>query len=183
MSFKNIIIIIMIFIILFIISVIVGYILSNKIFIESTTQETKFDYEDNIDMSYIEKDNISYKGDYISLDDNKLELVLNFSFTEDVSSFEGVSIPELTIEDENGTQIFIDTEDDRYHSSIADMKENTGIYVNKNVIKQLYSFQLKKKIDPKKIILTFKRVVAYNVNKGKPITKEIIGDWKLELNL
>lgn len=182
MGFKNKIILILIFIIIFAVSMTGGYLLSNKILFEST-QQPKFSYQDNIDMSYIEKDNISYKGDYISLDDNKLELVLNFSFTEDVSSFEGVSIPELTIEDENGTQIFIDTEDDRYHSSIADMKENTGIYVNKNVIKQLYSFQLKKKIDPKKIILTFKRVVAYNVNKGKPITKEIIGDWKLELNL
>lgn len=182
MKFKNKIILILIFIIIFAVSMTGGYLLSNKILFEST-QQPKFSYQDNIDMSYIEKDNISYKGDYISLDDNKLELVLNFSFTEDVSSFEGVSIPELTIEDENGTQIFIDTEDDRYHSSIADMKENTGIYVNKNVIKQLYSFQLKKKIDPKKIILTFKRVVVYNVNKGNPITKEITGDWKLELNL
>ena len=179
---KSKIILILIFIIIFAVSMTIGYLLSNKILYEST-QQPKFNYQDNIDMSYIEKDNISYKGDYISLNDNKLEFVLNFSFPEDVSSFEGISIPEFTIEDEKGTQIFIDTEDDRYHDSIADMQESSGIYVNKNVIKQSYIFKLKKKIEPKKIILTFKRVVVYNVNKGNPITKEITGDWKLELDI
>lgn len=182
MKFKNIIKLTLIFIIIFTISMTSGYLLSKKVLYESN-QKPKFNYQDNIDMPYIEKDNLSYKGDYISLGDDKLKFVLNFSFPEDVSSFEGVSIPELTIEDEKGKQVFIDTEDDRYHNSIADMQENSGIYINKNVIKELYIFKLKKKIDSKKIILTFKRVIVYNVNQGNPITKEFSGDWKLELNV
>lgn len=177
MKLKNIIVSILIFIIIFAISMTIGYLLSNKIFYESA-QQPKFNYQDNVDMSYIEKDNISYKGDYISLDDDKLEFVLNFSFTEDVSSFEGVSLSEFTIEDENGSQIYKGEE-----SSLTYSIENSNIEVNKNIIKQLYRFELKEKVNSKKIILNFKKVTLYNVNKGNPITKEITGNWKLELNI
>lgn len=177
MKLKKIIASILFFIIIFAISMTSGYLLSNRILFEST-QQPKFNYQDNIDMSYIEKDNISYKGDYISLDDKKLEFVLNFSFTEDVSSFEGVSLSEFTIEDENGNYIYKGEE-----SSLSYSIENSNIEVNKNTIKQLYRFKLKEKFNSKKITLNFKKVTLYNVNKGNPITKEITGDWKLELNI
>lgn len=177
MGFKNKIILILIFIIIFAVSMTGGYLLSNKILFEST-QQPKFNYQDNIDMSYIEKDNISYKGDYISLDDDKLEFVLNFSFNEDVSSFEGVSLSEFTIEDENGSKIYKGEE-----NSLTYSIENSNIEVNKNIIKQLYRFKLKEKVNSKKIILNFKKATLYNVNKGNPITKEITGNWKLELNI
>lgn len=177
MKFKNIIKLILIFIIIFAISMIGGYLLSNKILLEPT-QQPKFDYQDNIDMPYIEKDNISYKGDYISFNDNKLEFVLNFSFSEDVSSFEGVSLSDFIVEDEKGKKIYKGEE-----SSLSYSIENTNIEVNKNTIKQLYRFKLKEKVNSKKIILNFKKVTLYNVNKGNPVTKEITGNWKLELNL
>lgn len=177
MKFKNKIILIFFFIIMFAVSMIGGYLLANKTFFESA-QQPKFNYQDNINMSYIEKDNISYKGDYISLDDNKLEIVLNFSFSEDVSSFEGVSLSEFIIKDEKGSLIYKGEE-----RSLSYSIENSNIEVNKNIIKQLYRFKLKEKVNSKKIILNFKKVTLYNVNKGNPITKEITGDWKMELNI
>ncbi len=181
MKSKNKIILILIFIIIFAVSMTGGYLLSNKIFFEST-QQPKFSYQDNIDMSYIEKDNISYKGDYISLNDDRLEFVLNFSFSEDVANFEGISLSEFFIENENGDLIYedIDVSD---KSSISNSIESSNIEVNKNIVKQLYRFKLKEKINSKKITLFFKKVILYNVNKGNPITKELSGDWRIELPL
>lgn len=180
MKFKSKIILILFFIVIFIMSMAGGYLLSNKVLLKPT-KKAKYNYQDNIDMSYIEKDNISYKADYISLNDNKLEFVLNFSFSEDVSSFEGVSLSEFTIESENGDLIYED-KDINDRSSIAYSIENSNIEVNKNIIKQLYAFKLKEKISSKKVILNFKKVILYNVNNGNPITKEFEGNWKLELN-
>lgn len=183
MKLKNIIILILIFVIIFAISMAGGYLLSNKLLVESeATQQPKFSYQENIDMSYIEKDNISYKGEYVSLNDDKLEFVLNFSFSEDVSNFEGVSLSEYIIEDEKGNLIYDDS-DIRDKNSTSYSIENSNIEVDKNIVKQLYRFNLKEKIDSKKIILTFKKVILYNVNKGNPITKELSGDWRLELKL
>lgn len=164
-------------IIIFIISIISGYVLSNKIFSKST-QKPKFNYNTNINMSYIQKDSISYKIDYISLEDDKLEFVFNFYFSEDVSNFEGVSLSEFTIEDENGIQIYKGEE-----SSLSYSIESSNIEVNKNTIKQLYRFKLKEKINSKTILMNFKKIILYNVNKGNPITKEISGNWDLKVNL
>lgn len=174
---KNKIILILIFIIIFAVSMTGGYLLSNKILFEST-QQPKFSYQDNIDMSYIEKDNVFYKADYISLNDKQLEFVLNFSFLEDVSSFEGVSLSDFIVEDEKGKKIYKGEE-----NSLSYSIENSNIEVNKNTIKQLYRFKLKEKVNSKKIILNFKKVTLYNVNKGNPIEKEITGNWKLELSI
>ena len=174
---KNKIILILILIIIFIASIITGYLLSNKILFEPA-KKTKFCYQDNIDMSYIQKDNISYKADYISFNDNQLEFVLNFYFPEDVSSFEGVSLSEFTVEDENGNKIYRSGED-----SISYSIENSNIEANKNIIKQLYRFKLREAINAKKIILKFKKIILYNVNDGNPITKELSGDWDLKLTI
>lgn len=169
-------------IIIFIISIISGYVLSNKIFSKST-QKPKFNYNTNINMSYIQKDSISYKIDYISLEDDKLEFVFNFSFSEDVSNFEGVSLSEFTVEDENGNQIYTTNEDISQKSSIAYSIESTNVEVKKNIIKQFYAFKLKEKINSKTILMNFKKIILYNVNNGSPITKEISGNWNLKLNI
>lgn len=181
MKFKNKIILILMFIIIFAISMGGGYLIIDKI-LTQPIQKPKFNYQDNIDMSYIEKDNISYKGDYISLNDDRLEFILNFSFSEDVTNFEGISLSEFFIENENGDLIYED-KDVSDKSSISNSIESSNIEVNKNIVKQLYRFKLKEKINSKKITLVFKKVILYNVNKGNPITKEFAGDWKLELNL
>lgn len=189
MKIKRVIILIIIFIIVFIVSMGMGYLLIKQILNKEAVEEANrkiknnFNYEDNIDMEYIQDGEISCKVDYISLTDDKLEIVLNFLSNENISNFEGVSIPELTVLDENENQIFIETEDDRYHASIADGYETLGMNYTENIIKEKNIFRLKKKIEPKKIIIKFKKVILYNVNQGNPITKEFDGDWNFEIDV
>ena len=140
-------------------------------------------YIQNIDMDYIQQDGIEFKIDYLLMDDTNFDLVFNFKFDGDVSNYEGVSIPELIITDEQNNQIFFDTESEEHYKSYAKSMGYNTIEKTGNTIRQLLFLKSNKFPKSKKIYVSFKTVILYNVSQGNPFTKELNGDWKLEFDV
>ena len=138
-------------------------------------------YIQKIDMEYIEQQDIQCKIDYLLLDDIDFDLVFNFKFKDDISNYEGFSIPNLLITDENNNQLFLDTEEKEHEKSFATSMGWKVIEKDEYNIRQLLFLKSSEFPKCKKIYLKFNKVILYNVNKGKPFTKSIEGNWNIEI--
>ena len=140
-------------------------------------------YLQKIDMDSIIQNRTKCKIEYLLLDDTDLDLIFNINFEDDISEYQGFNIPDLLITDENNTQIFLDTEEKEHEKSAATSMGWKVLEKDAHNIRQLLflkSFNFPKS---KTLYLKFDKVVLYNVNNGKPFTKIIDGDWKIEIKV
>lgn len=140
-------------------------------------------YIQNVEMNYIESDNVKFKIDYITMDDTNLALNFNFLLDYDASNFKGIAINNIKIYDDSNK--LIHTEEERF--------PNDGITLGAGFIKPVYvngnnvieSFLVRSDHFPKtkNLRITFDSIVLYNENNGKPITKVLNGNFDFVVEL
>lgn len=140
-------------------------------------------YIQNTNMEYLENSNVKFKVDYISMDDSTLALNFNFLLNENAESFQGISIYNLKIYDDNNSLIY--TEEEQYPNDGISLGIGVTkvVYIRDNNIVQSLLIKSDRFPKTKTLRLTFDKITLYDVNKGNPITKDISGNFDIKLNL
>ena len=142
-------------------------------------------YVQNIEMDYIEKEQVKFKVDYLMMDDINFDLVFNFITEDNVENYEGIAVKNLQITDENNNQIYISSEDQNiWTKNIALSSELwTTIEKQDHTLRQVVHLSSNNFPRSNKIYVSFDEVVLYNVNKGNPITIKYEDEFKLEFDV
>lgn len=142
-------------------------------------------YIQNIEMDYIEKEQVKFKVDYLMMDDINFDLVFNFVTKDEVNNYEGIAVSNLKITDENNNQIYISSEDQNiWTKNIALSSELwTTIEKQDHTLRQVVHLSSNNFPKSNKIYVSFDNVILYNVNKGNPITITYEDDYKLEFDV
>lgn len=140
-------------------------------------------YTQNINMDYITMNDVSFKVDFLLFDTTNIDLVFNFKFGEDISSYQGFSISDLLITDENNNQLFLDTEEVSHQNSFATSMGWQVLEKDNHSLKQLLFLKSNRFPKSKIMNIKFTQIVLYNVNNGKPFTKNIDGNWNIEIDI
>ena len=142
-------------------------------------------YVQNIDIDYIEKEEVKFKVDYLMMDDINFDLVFNFITKDEVENYEGIAVSNLKITDENNNQIYISSEDqDVWTKNIALSSEMwTTIEKQDHTLRQVVHLTSNNFPKSNKIYVSFDEVILYNVNNGNPITIKYEDDYKLEFDV
>lgn len=142
-------------------------------------------YVQNIEMDYIEKEQVKFKVDYLMMDDINFDLVFNFVTTDEVDNYEGIAVSNLKITDENNNQIYISSEDQNiWTKNIALSSEMwTTIEKQDHTLRQVVHLSSNNFPKSNKIYVSFDNIILYNVNKGNPITITYEDDYKLEFDV
>lgn len=142
-------------------------------------------YVQNIEMDYIEKEQVKFKVDYLMMDDINFDLVFNFVTTDEVDNYEGIAVSNLKITDENNNQIYISSEDQNiWTKNIALSSEIwTTIEKQDHTLRQVVHLSSNNFPKSNKIYVSFDNVILYNVNKGNPITITYEDDYNLEFDV
>ena len=140
-------------------------------------------YIQNINMDYIETNNIKFKVDYVTMDDSILAINFNFLLDRDASEYRGVSFYNIKIYDDLNNIIY--TEEEKYpNDGIAlGIGISKTIYINENKLIQSFLIESDRFPKTKSIRITFEKITLYNENKGNPITQQIEGDFDITLQL
>lgn len=142
-------------------------------------------YVQNIEMDYIEKEQVKFKVDYLMMDDINFDLVFNFVTTDEVDNYEGIAVSNLKITDENNNQIYISSEDQNIWTKNIALSGEIWTTIEKqgHTLRQVVHLSSNNFPKSNKIYVSFDNVILYNVNKGNPITIIYEDDYKLEFDV
>ena len=140
-------------------------------------------YVQNVNMDYIENNNIKFKIDYVTMDDSNLALNFNFLLDENAEGFKGISFYNMKIFDDEDNVIY--TEEEQYpNEGIAlGIGITKPIYVNGNNLIESFLIESDRFPKTKYLRITFDKIILYNENNGKPITKEMNGNFDITVEL
>lgn len=142
-------------------------------------------YVQNIEMNYIEKEQVKFKVDYLMMDDINFDLVFNFVTQDEVDNYEEIAVTNLQITDENNNQIYIDSEEQDIWTKNISLSSSMWTTVEKqdHTLRQVLHLCSNNFPKSKKIYVSFDSVILYNVNKGNPITITYEDNYKLEFDV
>lgn len=142
-------------------------------------------YVQNIEMNYIEKEQVKFKVDYLMMDDINFDLVFNFVTQDEVDNYEEIAVTNLQITDENNKQIYIDSEEQDIWTKNISLSSAMWTTVEKqdHTLRQVLHLCSNNFPKSKKIYVSFDSVILYNVNKGNPITIIYKDNYKLEFDV
>ena len=142
-------------------------------------------YIQNIEMDYIEKEEVKFRVDYLMMDDINFDLVFNFVTKDNVENYEGIAVRNLQITDENNNQIYIASEDQNIWTKNIALSSELWTTIEKqgNTLRQVVHLSSNNFPKSNKIYVSFDEVILYNVNKGNPITITYEDDYKLEFDV
>ena len=145
----------------------------------------KNNYVQNIEMNYIEKEQVKFKVDYLMMDDINFDLVFNFVTQDEVDNYEEIAVTNLQITDENNNQIYIDSEEQDIWTKNISLSSSMWTTVEKqdHTLRQVLHLCSNNFPKSKKIYVSFDSVILYNVNKGNPITITYEDNYKLEFDV
>lgn len=149
--------------------------------IESAISENYIQYDPS---KYIKSNGIEYKLEYTLLNDINMIFSMDFITDFNIDEFNDLAISGLQIKDENGNQIFIDSEDEQiWTKNIATSMVYNKIEKNKNGFKTSVALVSPSFPNINTIYISFDKITLYTVINGNLETKEIEGNYELELNL
>lgn len=139
--------------------------------------------QENKSNEYIKSDNgIFYRFNHVLLNDMNLILSLNFIFEEDLQEYQGITMNELVITDENNNLIYKDgTTEDILKNNIATLMTHYTVEKNEKELQESIILISHKFPDIEKIYVSFDSIVLYNVVDGVPETKTIEGNYNIEI--
>lgn len=130
---------------------------------------------------YIKADNgILYKFNNVLMNDINLILSLEFVLEDDLEEYQGITFTGLEITDENNTQIY--TYDQSIwlnniatilHTNTVEKKENK---IEESILLIGHNFPI-----AQKLYLSFDSIILYNVENGVATTKQINGNYNIEI--
>lgn len=133
---------------------------------------------------YITSNDIAYQLEYTLLNDINLIFSIDFIIDFNIDEFNDLAISGLQIKDEKGNQIYIDSEDEKiWTKNIATSMVYNKIEKSKNAFKTSVTLVSPSFPDIKTIYISFDKIVLYTIINGEAITKEIEGNYDLQLNL
>ena len=149
--------------------------------IESAISENYIQYDSS---KYIKSNGIEYKIEYTLLNDINMIFSMDFITDFNIDEFNNLAISGLQIKDENGNQIFIDSEDEQiWTKNIATSIVYNKIEKNKNGFKTSVALVSPSFPNINTIYISFDKITLYSVINGNLETKEIEGNYNLKLNI
>ena len=151
---------------------------------ESLQQAIEENYiQENEANEYIKADNgVLYRFNHVLLNDINLILSLNFIFEEDLQEYQGITMNELVITDENNNLIYKDgTTEDILKNNIATLMTHYTVEKNEKELQESIILISHKFPDIEKIYVSFDSIVLYNVVDGVPEIKTIEGNYNIEI--
>lgn len=150
--------------------------------IESAISENYIQYNPD---EYIKLNDVAYKLEYSLLNDINMIFSIDFITDFKIDEFNDLSISGLKIKDENGNQIFIDSEDEKIWT------KNIATSMRYNKIEKIHDNEIKTSVilvSPNfpimnKIFISFDKITLYTVINGELTTKEIEGNYNLDLEI
>ena len=145
----------------------------------------KNNYVQNIEMNYIEKEQVKFKVDYLMMDDINFDLVFNFVTQDEVDNYEKIAVTNFQITDENNNQIYIDSEEQDIWTKNISLSSAMWTTIEKqgHTLRQVLHLCSNNFPKSKKIYVSFDSVILYNVNNGNPITITYEDNYKLEFDV
>ena len=173
------------------ISVLTGGIVFAKPYIEKlfsrshgVQQAVENEYVQNIDMDYIEKDDLSFKVSYLIMDDVNFNLVFDFKVTENMNNYQGIALGNLKITDDKENQILYSTEGDEHYKNKAlihgpwEIIEKENNYIRQILRASSFDFP-----ESNTLNISFSDVVVYKVENGNVETKTYTGDFYIQIDV
>ena len=149
--------------------------------IESAISENYIQYDSS---KYTKSNCIAYKLEYTLLNDINMIFSIDFITDFNIDEFNDLAISGLQIKDENGNQIFIDSEDEQiWTKNIATSMVYNKIEKNKSGFKTSVTLVSPSFPIINTIYISFDKITLYTIINGELTTKEIEGNYELELNL
>ena len=149
--------------------------------IESAISDNYIQYDSS---KYIKSNDISYKLEYTLLNDINMIFSIDFITDFNIDEFTDLAISGLQIKDENGNQIFIDSEDEKiWTKNIATCMFYNKIERTKEGFKTSVTLVAPKFPNINCIYIKFDKITLYTLINGKTVTKEIEGNYNLNLNI
>ena len=149
--------------------------------IESAISENYIQYDSS---KYTKSNGIAYKLEYTLLNDINMIFSIDFITDFNIDEFNDLAISGLQIKDENGNQIFIDSEDQQiWTKNIATSMVYNKIEKNKSGFKTSVTLVSPSFPNINTVYISFDKITLYTVVNGELTTKEIEGNYELELNL
>ncbi|MBQ3409622.1 MAG: DUF4179 domain-containing protein [Clostridia bacterium] len=150
----------------------------------SIEQAVENNYVQNIDMDYISTDDLSFKVSYLVMDDINFNLVFDFIVNDNLEDYQGITLNNLKITDDQGNQIINDTEGDELYNNYALLHSSWKIIEKKdNCIRQILTANSFNFPESNALYISFSGVTVYKVDNGNAKTRKYNGDWLLEINV
>lgn len=140
-------------------------------------------YIQNVDMEYIESNNMKFKIDYVTMDDTNLALNFNFMLDVNADGFKGISFHNMKIYDDNNNMIYTEEEKFPNESIALGIGINKTVFISGNNVIQSFLIESDRFPKTKSLRIIFEKITLYNENNGNPITKELNGDFDITVNL
>lgn len=149
--------------------------------IESAISENYIQYDSS---KYTKSNGIAYKLEYTLLNDINMIFSIDFILDFNIEQFNDLAISGLQIKDENGNQIFTDSEDEQiWTKNIATSMVYNKIEKNKSGFKTSVTLVSPNFPNINTIYISFDKITLYTVINGKSTTKEIEGNYNLKLDI
>ena len=140
-------------------------------------------YVQNTNMEYIECNETKFKIDYVTMDDSSLAINFNFLLNENADNYQGLAFYDLKIYDDKSNLIY--TEEERYpNDGIAlGIAIPKVVFIQDNNIIQSLLIESDRFPKTRSLCVKFSKITLYNVNEGNPITKDIVGNFDINIPL
>lgn len=150
--------------------------------IESAISEDYLQYNQS---EYIKSKDIAYKLEYSLLNDINMIFSIDFITDFKIDEFNDISISGLRIKDENGNQIYIDSEDEKIWT------KNLATSMRLNKIEKVHDNEIKTSVvlvspsfpNMDEVFISFDKIILYTIINGEVTTKEVDGNYNLNLKI
>lgn len=151
---------------------------------KSLDNATESGYVQIADSTPVYEKDVNYKFSEALLNNNLLLLSMDFNFEDNIDEFKDVSFRGLEIYDNNGNQIYRNSEDQNiWTKNVASSFANFASQKEDKHIKETLLLTSSKFNNIEKLNVKFNSVVLYIVENGVAKTKEISTTKDLDINL
>ena len=151
---------------------------------KSLDNATQSGYVQIAEANTIYEKDVNYKFSEALLNDNILLMSIDFNFEDDIDEFNDVSFRGLEIYDNNGNQIYKDSEDQNiWTKNVASSFVNFASQKEDKHIKETLLLTSSKFNNIKQLNVKLDSVILYIVENGVANTKEITTNQNLNINL
>lgn len=143
------------------------------------------EYVQNIEMNYIEKEEVKFKVDYLLMDDINFDLVFTFETKDSVDNYDEIYLFGLSITDEQGNQIYVESEAQDIWSQNKALGGGSWSLIEKqdHTIRQVLHLSSNEFPRSEKIYVDFENVTLYKVGEGNATGIHYEDNYHLEFDV
>ena len=142
-------------------------------------------YVQNVDMDFIEDNNLGVKVDYVLMDDHNLNISFVYKYmSDDVEQITGLNYMDITIKDEKENVLCVLSQDEQNSTNATTLQKSTRFDNNQQIINDTTirnSLFVSSNNFPKSKMLYF-MINTISLKSSNEIIN-ITGNWKFSINL